>query len=278
MKVSEKRITYPSKKSEYHLYPLCDIHCGVVFTAEDAIKRKVKEIQEDPFALWIGLGDYAECITPSDPRWDIGIIRDKDHGGWVDLNNVAESQRRWVVKLFDPIKDKCLGLATGNHEDNIRRRNNQDIHLDICRDLGVEPLTYSGFYHLIFERRNSDESNLIKLYYHHGAGGAQTEGGKMNRLVRFMTANRANIYLIGHIHDIATKSLPELSSTNQLKVVNQTRVGAIGGSWFKAYDVNEYPSYAERFGYSPFNVGCPRITIKPHHRLLRVEEPEWPTW
>lgn len=32
------------------------------------------------------------------------------------------------------------------------------------------------------------------------------------------------------ILDIATKSLPELSSTNQLKVVN------IGGSWFKAYD------------------------------------------
>ena len=102
MKVHSVRIKVRSRKIDYTLHPIGDIHAGVVFCLEKKIKQRVQDIKEDPHALWIGMGDYIEAISPSDNRWDVGVI-----APWVEATNVVESQRKWIRGLFEPIKDKC---------------------------------------------------------------------------------------------------------------------------------------------------------------------------
>lgn len=263
MKIHSTRILVKSKKHEYTLHPLGDIHAGVVFCAEKKIKERVQEIKDDPRALWVGMGDYVEAISPNDRRWDVGVI-----SPWVEQTNVVESQRKWIKNLFEPIKDKCIGLLTGNHEEVCRLHNYQDIHLDLCRDLGVMNLGYSCFVRLLFERSTSVFA--VTCHFEHGAGGAQTEGGKIMRLTKGMLGFEADIYGMGHLHDIKINTISRLHLTDSLKIKRRVKVGAITGCWFIPYIESEYPSYAELKGYSPSNIGAPVFVIHPYKRELKV--------
>ncbi len=261
MEAIEYRVFYKSRSNTFKLYPLGDIHAGIKHCREKAIKAKVKEIQEDPLAFWIGMGDYGEFITPADPRWDIGVVAD-----WVEKTNVAESQRKWIVKLFEPIKDKCVGLLCGNHEDSIRLHNCQDVQLDICRDLGVKNLGASCFVRFVFSR-NKDmkhDSTMFIGYFKHGSGGPQTDGGKMMALKRGLMGFDADIYAMAHLHDIKVDSQPRLHLSENLKIRQKIKVAAITGSWFLTYMQGEQASYGEKRGFMPTPIGCPIFLIHPN--------------
>jgi len=266
MEYREYSIIYKSRKDQFTIYPIGDIHAGTVHCAESEIKKLVKAIGEDPLALWIGMGDYGDLITPHDPRWDIEVI-----SPWVERSNVAESQRVWLRNLLKPIAPKCIGLLGGNHEDSIRRYNAQDIHLDLCRDLSVPYLGYSCFIRFLFKRvRAEGEVHSFVGVFQHGSGAAQTEGGKIMRLKKLMDSFDADIYAMGHLHDIVTDSLAQLYPDQSGKIKQKIRVGAITGSWMRTYSQGLRPNYAEMRGYYPTMIGCPRFLVSPDKRILKV--------
>lgn len=264
MEVVEYRKKFRSRADKFTLYPIGDIHCGTIHCAEGKIKAAVKSIADDPFAMWIGMGDYADCIVPHDKRWDVDVVAE-----WVEKSNVAESQRQWLVKLFKPIADKCVGLLSGNHEESIRLYNSQDIHLDLCRDLDVKNLGYSCFVRFMFERGKGNVHQFIGVFQH-GSGGAQTEGGKIMRLKKFMDSFDADIYGMGHLHDIKTNVIAELYLDDGNHIKQRVRVGAITGSWMRSYSEGMRANYAERKGYTPTVLGCPHYVITPDKRQLKV--------
>lgn len=268
MEAIEHRIVYKSRKDEYRLYPIGDIHAGTLHCAEHEIKKKVKEIQDDPHAIWIGMGDYAECILPNDKRWDVDVC-----AKWVERSNIAESQRQWLKELLSPIKDKCVGLLEGNHESSIRRYNYQDIHLDLCRDLEVRPLGFTCYVRFVFCRRlETHGANTFIGAFQHGSGAAQTEGGQIMRLKKFMDSFDADIYGLGHIHSIKTNTIPQLRLSENLKIKQRLKVGAVTGSWRTTYTQGIRADYSERGGMYPTVLGCPVFLIIPDKGILRVIE------
>jgi len=269
LQVEEVVIPY-SRPDIFYLYPLGDIHGGTIHCAEAEVKAKVEEIRSNPNARWIGLGDYAEWITPHDKRWEPSY---KAIAPWVEQDNIAETQRRWLVKLFTPIKDKCLGLLYGNHEDSIRIHNNDNVHKNICDDLNVKNLGYSCFLHLVFRRKMSRESHLIKCAFTHGTGGARTEGGKINYLKEFMGSFSAQLYGYAHVHTIQIYSPESLTTTENLIIKSKGSIGALTGCWFKTYTQGVIASYGEKKVYKPSRIGCPRFAINPDKGLLGVEVP-----
>lgn len=263
METAEYRRVYRSRQNVFHLYPLGDIHGGIEHCRESQIKAKIKEIQEDPLALWIGMGDYAEFISPLDKRFD-----EKTLPSWVERSNIAESQRKWVVKLFEPIRDKCVGLLMGNHEDAIQLHNNQDVYLDICRDLKVKRLGYSCFLRFMFNRGGNITS--FTGHFEHGSGCAQTDGAKMMRLKKGLMYFQADIYAMGHLHDIKMDNMSVLYMDEGGHIKSKERVAAITGSWFAGYEEGVSPSYVEKKGYSPTPIGCPVFTIIPDKKHIGV--------
>ncbi len=216
------------------------------------------------------MGDYAECITPRDKRWEPSLKTIPD---WLEQDNIEHDLRKRVVDLFAPIKDKCIGLLYGNHEDSFRINNHDNIHRNICEDLGVDSLGYSCFIHLRFKRKNSNESHVVKMAVTHGTGGARTPGGKLNYIKRFMDDFDAQLYAYAHVHDIHIYSPNTLGTTEGMRIKAKGKVGALTGCWFKTYTQGEIASYGEKKVYSPSRIGCPRFYINPNKGELGVEVP-----
>ena len=266
MQVVEYRYTYPSLSSVIKLYPLGDIHVGTLHCAESKIKAKVKEIQDDPTAIWIGLGDYGEFISAQDKRFDGKVI-----SPWIDPNDIAGSQIEYLVELFKPIKTKCIGLIEGNHEDAYRRHQDGDPMKHICKALDLPNLGYSAFIKLVFERRKSNEHHEFLGAVSHGSGCAITKGAKLNRLERFMDNFNARWYGHGHVHDLITNSKSYIDLTQSNKIVSRQKVGAMTGSWTTAYTQDIPASYAEIKNYPPNAIGCPVYTFEPVNDAVSVQ-------
>uniref|UniRef100_A0A6M3J2E5 Calcineurin-like phosphoesterase domain-containing protein n=1 Tax=viral metagenome TaxID=1070528 RepID=A0A6M3J2E5_9ZZZZ len=213
------------------------------------------------------MGDYAECILKDDKRFDISSFPD-----WVlkERDNLTEVQREFVVELFKPVKDKIICLLTGNHEEALHLHKQDNFTKNICKDLGVTYGGYSCFVPLIFDRESSSESHQFIIHAHHGAGAAQSEGGRLMRLMRLVNDIQADIYLMGHLHTITTYTPQRLTLRNG-KIKSLPLVAAMTGSWLKTYQQGAPASYAERAGYKPSVIGCPCIIINPAEQTITVE-------
>ena len=64
-----RRLAY-HRPDIFKLYPLGDIHAGTIYCNEAKIQKQVLEIQRDPFALWVGMGDYADLVLEKDWRFE----------------------------------------------------------------------------------------------------------------------------------------------------------------------------------------------------------------
>jgi len=264
MEVLEKVIPY-IQGEPVNLYTWSCFHGGTKHCAEKKIIEKVKQVKEDPYGWWIDLGDKGEFISPSDPRWDTGVICD-----WVHQDNIAEDQSQWYMDMVSPILNKCVGLLWGNHEDAIRIHSHIDVHHNICKRLNVADLGNTAFVIFKFQRKNSLEKHDIQAVFSHGAGWAITKGSKMNRLERFMNSYpRARVAAIGHMHDLITHTLPYLDVENG-RIVDRERVGAVAGCYFKTYSQGIRASYGEKKDYSPTQLGSPVFSIRPTHNEVTV--------
>ncbi len=259
-----------SHGGEIRIYPIGDIHLGSIHCDEDGIEKEIETISRDKNAYIIGMGDYADSILKNDPRFDIEGLP-----GWLKKGNIMESERERVVKLFKPVKNKILTLLTGNHEEEIHIRFQDDITRNICKDLSVPYGGYSCFVVLKFERAGSNETHRVVIHAWHGAGSSQTEGARLMRLVRLVNDIQADIYLMGHLHAM-TQHTPDRLTFQNGKVKSVRLAATITGSWLKAYTQPEKgqelpPSYAEKKGYKPSRIGCPVIHIRPELKEFTIE-------
>lgn len=274
MEVLERIIPY-RRGDSYYLYLFGDTHLGTVHCAESEIKKQVEEIKANPKALWVGMGDYAECITANDKRWDPS---QRAIPNWLEQDNIEACLRKRVVSILEPIKDRCVGLLYGNHEDSFRKQNKANIHKNICEELGVPDLGYSCFVHFIFRRytknpETSPSSHLIKGHFTHGTGGARTESGKINYLVKTMSAFDANIYGYAHTHSMQLYSPEILGTGENLKIKAKGKIGALTGCFFRTYTQGTVASYGEVKVYPPTRIGCPVFIITPNKGTIEARTP-----
>lgn len=265
MEIKDVIVPFKQSNSIFKLFCFGDIHAGTIHCVEDRVKAKVNEIAKERNAYWIGMGDYGEFITPRDKRFD---PNQKSIAEWVEPDNVAECQTKWIVDLFKPIKNKCVGLLYGNHEDSMRIYNHDNVHKNICDRLGVDNLGFSTFVRFFFRRENSNESHIISGVFTHGSGWAVTPGTKMNTLLRFMNSfGGRNVLMYGyaHVHDIIAtpKAYMTVSDAqyDQAKIKEQTEWGATTGSWFRTYTRGVIASYGEKKVYPPTAIGCAKFVI-----------------
>jgi len=265
MQVKEVEIPY-GKSDRFRIYPMGDEHTGTLYCNEDDLKEQIDIIRKDKNALWVGMGDKAEFITPSDPRWEVDSLPK-----WLHQDNIGTDQEERYCELYRPISHKCLGLLEGNHEDAIRIHSHQDVQKNICKKLGVENLGYSCFIRLKFKRNKSNEVHMVTGFFTHGAGCAITKGAKLNRLQRIMDSFEADFYAHGHMHDIITdeKAYLTLDSRNHIK--QKVKVGAVTGCWFMTYAQGVRASYGEKKTYPPSVMGCPVFLIDPNTGTVKVE-------
>ena len=204
-----------------------------------------------------------DCITSKDKRWSGNGL-----ANWVERSNIVDSQKRKCAELFDPLKEQgqLIAIGTGNHEETIHVKYDDDVIRNLCRDMKVPYAGYQAFIQLRFIRADKVTHSLI-IHSWHGAGAAQTEGARLMRLMRLVNDVEADIYLMGHLHAM-TAHTPDRLVLRNGRVKSIKLAATICGSWVKTYNqpdegVVQDPSYGEEKGYKPSRIGMPIIRIEP---------------
>jgi len=282
-------IDYNSRSAKIKLYLISDIHWGARGCDERLFRQTIQEIDADPYALWIGLGDYMDLVTYNDKkRFTADTV-----APWVkaqDLGNLGRVCATHMKTMFYPIRHKCLGLLLGNHETKYMTHNNQEsLHGWLCEELTVPNLGYSCFFRLntrritgenapegLRIRRNTESPNRgdcwsIRVFAHHGAGGSVTKAGKMNRISKFMNDFDADLYLMGHVHDIVPVREVKLGINIKGESIEEREVlGVSNGSFLKTYLQGDKPTYGEVKAYKPSKLGPAIINIHPMKKAFDI--------
>ncbi|MDD2869646.1 hypothetical protein [Neomegalonema sp.] len=263
---------------------MSDFHVGSAACAEEKLSEDINIIKDDPFSFWFGGGDYVDLISPSDKRWDATTVSNKFT--IKDLGNLGDAQIRYVAKILEPIKHKCLGLLMGNHEKEYMKHKEQE-HLQVwlCKELNTINLGYCAFMDVMFTRNPKTKGAVLsdkseargftrlrkRFFLHHGAGCANTEGGKMSRLIQFMLRfSKADVYMISHLHDETGKRISTIDANERCdKIIDFEKVGVISGGYLKTYQQG-MTSYGEVKGYAPTVLGAACVTIKPDRNEVRA--------
>jgi len=257
MRIIKKVIEYSSRKEGvFKLVPFGDLHFGHPNCDVDLIERTRNYILETENCFWIGMGDYCDAISPKDKRFNFHSVNLK--------YATPDVQYRWVRSLFDPIKDKCIGLLDGNH-DLLHWKAHAHNYVDsLAYDLGVPYLTIDAYIRLVFKRKTEDSSrsNSFNIYAHHGWTASRTSGGKVNRIEDLASIFPGlELYLMGHTHARGeTPPKTHLFVNKNLDVVDHEMRFLFTGAFLRAY-VDGHASYIEEKTYKPQPLGTSVVEI-----------------
>jgi len=286
MEVIEKIIIY-KRPDKFRLYPLGDLHLGAIHCDESLIEEKVAEIRTDSKALWLGMGDYGDCITSADlKRWDARILApwllddmDTKLPVWMrgNVDNIGPATLDRVDRIFSPIWNKCLGLIEGNHDDGIRKYNHYNFIKELLKRANAKfKVPYAGVQCLVnlkFQRENSAEHHDILIHARHGEGSARTSGARALAVLRMSQSfPTASINLMGHLHGQESPDIPQRMGLVKGRLKAFDSIATMTGAWLLAYKQDAPPSYLERYGSPPSKMGCPRIIIEPDKGKITLEK------
>lgn len=253
-------------KDKFYVVPLGDIHYGTINCEKGKFEKMVDWIEKNKEVYWVGLGDYAEFINFSDKRFDPKNI---DKSLRDDLDDLCSRQTSYIASKFWNIKDRCLGLLDGNHEESIRLNYHFDVTNDIISRLNskgnkIPRLGWNAFIKLIFLSPVGKHKSQVTMFVTHGYGGGHTIGGKVTKLVNLARDFEADIYCFGHVHEKLTHNRDIISCTQGSfnHIVRSRKCYALTGTYYNSYKKGNI-NYSEKKLYPPGDIGSVKITIKP---------------
>ena len=265
MQVIRKEIEY-GRADKFTFYPIGDMHTGVIHCDEDLLKETVSEINHNPKAIWLGMGDYADLITPGDfRRWEGKILAPWMKGA---EDNIGPTQLERVDEILSPIWNKCLGLIDGNHDDEIRRAHHYNFMGELLKKANrkheVPHAGVSCFLELIFRRKGSAEAHSFIIHARHGEGAARTSGARSMAVLRLSQSMvNAHVTLMGHLHGQESPDRPQGLLLQRGKIKSFESIATMTGAWLRAYMQDVPPCYLERWG-------CPKIIFEPNKQSMTL--------
>lgn len=184
--------------------------------------------------------------------FDCAIMGSK--GNPYDAVMTVQAAKKIAKEILSPIKDRILGVTTGNHERRIYKATGNDVSEDLAMMLNVEDLyDASG---LILHININDRITYI-IYMKHGAGGGKTQAYRLKKLKELSDIVKdVDIYIIGHVHDVLTFSLnPYFVDVETGENVQKKQTYVSSGSYLN------YGGYAEDLNFEPGKMGSPRIRL-----------------
>ena len=181
-------INLTTTKDRIRLIPWGDVHVGAKTCDWKKACRELKYIQDTPDTYLIGMGDYMDCA-----------IKMGGHGP-SPFNSEYMPMEQFTIleETLKPLADagKILGMHGGNHERWITELTGIDIINLLCRSLKV-PYLGEGC-----DTNIQVNNTKYTIYSQHGASSAKLKHTKMGALINATRDIYADIYLMGHMHQI----------------------------------------------------------------------------
>jgi predicted phosphodiesterase len=199
-----KSLTNPIK-----IVALGDFHWeakGFALHTFDKFLDEVEALGEDTY--YVLMGDSLDTMSASERKQlSIGMHDTTEY----TLNNMVRASADRLIKKLDFMKGRVIGCLDGNHNymldiDGLDYTTEQYI----AEQLGGNYLATLGFVVLQFKCNGAHFTKTMVV--HHGKGGGSTIGGSMNPLDRLRAGFPADIYAMGHNHQLQAAKASRLIS------------------------------------------------------------------
>ena len=173
---------------------ISDVHYGALEHMEKEWKNFVQRVVEDPSMFLILDGDLINNNT----RSSVG-------SPWDDLVRPRE-QKKHMVEMLKPIKDRILCCTSGNHERRSLKDADDDPTYDIMAKLDIEDVyrQNAAFVKIQIGQRCATDERANCTYNFavtHGAGGGIYTGATVNRNERWGNViEGVDCVVVGHTH------------------------------------------------------------------------------
>lgn len=227
--------------------PIADLHIGDPASRDNVIKSLLNGVSENENRYAILVGDLMNTA-----------IANSKSDSYSELMKPSEQLQR-CYELLAPVKDKILGIVSGNHEERISRSVGVDMTQVLATELNLQHL-YSDTSALIFLRfgcrKDKKRPMNYSIYVNHGHGGGRRPGGKINGLADFGSIIDADCFIIGHTH------LPASFKDQAFRVIPQSGTAVLRERLFvNTASALGYSGYGNRNGYQPASNSYPIITF-----------------
>ncbi len=242
--------------------PISDAHYGNPYFSRRHFFETLNYIQHNTNVYAVINGDLCESslrTSKGDIYRQVGSPQD---------------QRDWMIKQLKLIKNKILGMTTGNHENRIYGEVGIDISKDIADALGVPYRPEGMLLKISFGGGNNghdDRAYVYWGYFTHGYGGARTKSSKAIKVERLATWIHADFYIMSHDHVVNVAPdvylMPD-NRTYQEKDSEGNDTGFVVGKvtahrkmLIKSNAYLKWGGYAEQGGFPPSDLSTPIITL-----------------
>jgi len=242
-----------SQYSKIYLVPLADFHEGARDADHEISDGYIRWIAEHDEAITLLNGDMLNCA------W-----KDSTPELFEDLITPDAAYERLRARLM-PIKEKILLITRGQHEGAIFSKVGADYMARLAYDLGGIPYMPDG---AIFGIRLSKNNHTVIVwgYATHGWGGARTIGAKIKKVEDLANIANVDILILSHDHTQAVHRLNVLDPPrSRINFERPMYWGIQRKLLINTGGFIQYAGYIQRRGYTPQDLGTPRIRIEVKH-------------
>ena len=240
---------------EVKVVVLSDLHYGNPYCSVKHFNRALDFVKNNGNVYCFLNGDLCEAVT-------------KISKGDVYKQKITpQEQRNDVTDLLRPIKDKILGMTTGNHENRIYNETGIDLTEDIAKELGVPYRPEGMLYKLSFgdyNNRTKGKPFVFWSYITHGYGGARTKAAKSVKAERLSTWLHADWYAMSHDHVVNVAPDIYLMPDNRGTIKDGFLSGKVTAHREMLIKTNaflKWGGYSEMGGFPPSDLATPVISL-----------------
>jgi len=238
-------IVHKFPRQDVCIYPISDVHLGAAEHLEREWSAFCAHLLDDPHAYITLGGDLLNNAVKN------------------SVSNVYEErlrpreQKRLIVEMLTPLRERILCLVPGNHEWRSAREVDDEPTYDIACKLDLEHLYRQNmaFVKLQFgdnrKGKGSDNPTYV-LAVTHGAGGGILTGAAVNRAERFAyVLDGIDGIIVGHTHKPFVTAPEKLSVDPQHNTVYRRPFVVVNTSSWMAYGGYAARKMLTPSGYRP---------------------------
>ena len=241
--------------------PTSDVHYGNPYCSLRHFRQHIQYIASDREMYTVLNGDLLECVIKN------------SKGEIYKQIGTPQDQRDFMINELTPIKDKVIGMTTGNHEGRIYQDTGVDLSLDIAKALGIPYRPEGMMLKISFGDNNNSTRGKPYVYWFymtHGYGGARTKSAKAVKAERLAAWIHADCYLMSHDHVVSVAPdvylLPDNRTRDEYIKGEKTgfRVGRLKAHRKMLVKCNafvKWGGYAEAGGFPPSDLSVPLIKL-----------------
>lgn len=239
------------------LLALSDFHIGDPLCNYKKIKELIQKIKEEKNTFIILNGDLINNSTKN----SVGNVYGEEM--------TPTEQILLLCDLLEPIKDKILVIAQGNHEHRTEKEDGVDILKLASKQLGIIDRYASNWWYLYLSFGENKNNKQRKVMYTitgtHGYGGGRKNGGKINNLVEMSDKVIADIYVMGHTHTpIITRNSVYIPDYQHRTLTQKDKYYLMTNAFL------EYGGYGERYGFTPGTTDYQEMILDGTERKIKI--------